>query len=158
MNSSDEDRHRLNTTRDASKAFVERELRALEKAYRDGHPGAAAAAIQLCVSRPLPAWLSTVVLEALRVRTVKRGRLANPQTEMRQNRIHYTRWDAVRELQDRKDDLSDIASNQEERYAAVSELLKGTEAAGSEETIKKSYLLVENAFSDGHGGKFHLIR
>lgn len=146
----------------ARAAFVTDQLRACENAWREGSLPALAKAIQLChrYERPLPAWAVHGALAAVSAQfdastAGRRGRLANRKVAHQQDMIHYARWDAVKELRDRREELGGIASTWEEAYAAVAELLEGTEAAGSEATIKRSYQLVERAFRNGEGARFY---
>ena len=123
---------------------------------------ALADAIAFCAreDRPLPSWASHGALAAIAAQLAapaigRLGRHASREAGHRSDMLHYERWSLVRELQDRADELQDIASTQEERYAAVARL-QGTAAAGSEETIKRSYLLVERAMGEGRGARFYL--
>jgi hypothetical protein len=62
---------------------------------------------------------------------------------------HFERWESLTALRERRDDLAahgdDRAISWEEARAAVAERLAGTDAAGTERTIKASYELVQAA-------------
>jgi hypothetical protein len=79
--------------------FHEDCLRAFARAWADGSLTGLALAIRHCqrCGRLLPDWAATVILQLLG----KPGRLARLAKADRWNRIHYTRWDMVRDLQDR---------------------------------------------------------
>lgn len=136
----------------SSRPFYVRELECLERAYADGSNSALAAAVKLCgVSRqPLPKWVSNGVLLALKEKnTGKRGRPTNDQT-------HYIRWDAVRELRDRREELADTYKpTWEAAYQYVSDMLRGTEAQGEPHSIEASYKKVERIFRKGAGARFY---
>jgi hypothetical protein len=135
--------------------FHEDCLRALARAWADGSLTGLALAIRHCqrCGRLLPDWAATVILQLLG----KPGRLARLAKADRWNRIHYTRWDMVRDLQDRWQEprlAEKYLSTWAATYAYVSEKLAGTEAAGEPDTIKKSYRLVEALFRVGKGARF----
>jgi hypothetical protein len=76
-----------------------------------------------------------------------------PDAEKRDRRAfnnHRKRWEAVRELRERQQQIleqfnDDRGKTWETRWKAVSEILDGTEAAGSPETVRASYKLIETA-------------
>ncbi|MGC2338824.1 MAG: hypothetical protein WA625_24145 [Pseudolabrys sp.] len=80
----------------------------------------------------------------------------------RQDMVHFTRFDAVTELRERRHGLlaqhnDDRGSTWEKCYAAVAELLEGTKAAGTEGTIKASYQYVKREIEEGRGDRFLLM-
>jgi hypothetical protein len=76
----------------------------------------------------------------------------------RQDLIHHTRWELVRDLRERRHEFDDDRGTSWERcYETVSEALEGTVAAGSPDTIKASYNIVQRALKkDVAGGSFYL--
>ena len=148
---------------DLRERFIQRELDNLE---RVGSDEALLAAIQWCAEyqRPLPTWAVKGVQRALTDLGIKavarKGRHARRETAARESRIHYTRWDAVHELRDRRHELQTLGYKPtwEEAYFNASETLQGTEAAGSPEAIKKSYQLVNRLFKSAKGARFYVIK
>lgn len=138
-------------------------LRSLARAWGDGSLSALVDAVKWCQrkSLPLPDWAANGVLQMLSVPDRKLT-LAD-----RRNRIHYARWDVIRELRDRRHELKishpmpDGTKSEgykptwESAYDNASEALAGTEAAGSPDAVKKSYQLVERLFRAGKGARFH---
>jgi hypothetical protein len=140
-------------------------LAACEKAWRSGLLLAVADAVEICrLSRqPPPDWLAEAVAVTVTKRMTKFER-----RRRRQDMIHLVRWDAVTELRERRHELlndprhdpdkpDDRGMTWEKCYAAVSELLAGTEAAGADDTIKASYIYVQRETEAGHGDRFLLI-
>jgi hypothetical protein len=83
--------------------------------------------------------------------------LANPtrlakllKAARRDRRIHLPRWELVKELQERRDELARAPVNLEPTLDAAfenaSKALRGTKAAGAPDTIKKSWHSVERRF------------
>ena len=72
----------------------------------------------------------------------------------RDRRLHLPRWELVKELQERRDELARAPANFEPTLDAAfekaSKALRGTKAAGAPDTIKKSWLLVERRFQARH--------
>lgn len=130
----------------------DRKLNHLERAYADGNHTALKAAVKICgnANRPLPEWVRDGVLIALGGnKRSKRGRPRN-------DHVDYTRWDLVRELRDRRDELADeYKPTLEAAYQYASEKLRGTEAQGEPHSIEASYKKVERIFRDGGGARFH---
>jgi hypothetical protein len=128
-------------------------LGALARGWDDGSLSALMNAVKHCRQNnlPLPHWAANDVLRTL----------ANPDRRLagadRRNRIHYTRWDMVHELRDRRQELaaSGYRPTWPEAYENASQALSGTAAAGSPEVIKKSYQKVERSFRVGKGARFH---
>jgi hypothetical protein len=119
----------------------------LERAWRDGSPTAVLDALHFCWGhkRPPPDWLLTAVQDSISKQLSRRDR-----RNFHSDQIHYTRWDAVVEARER------FGMTWPDAYAAVSELLKGTLAEGSEETIKSSYRLVQKDMRGGSAGRFYI--
>jgi hypothetical protein len=137
------------------------ELRRLERAWHDGSCRALAKAVLLCrqCNCPLPDWTVHAVLALITTRG-KQFRSGNQTHEEweRQNAIHYVRWDMVRELRDRKEDLAYIIDpTWDSAFEQVSKHLQGKAEAGSPDAIKKSYQFVEQIFRSGKGGRFLLL-
>jgi hypothetical protein len=65
--------------------------------------------------------------------------------------VLYTRWDAVTELRDGKEELSLRGYKQtwEATYANAAEMLIETPANGDTETIRKPYQLIQRLFRSG---------
>ncbi len=99
---------------------------------------------------PAPQWVRAAVLIALNgANTGKRGRPRN-------DAVDYARWDAVRELRDRRQELRDtLKPTWEAAYENASEMLEGTEAQGEPHSIKASYQRVERLLRSGGGARFH---
>jgi hypothetical protein len=130
-----------------------------EKAWLAGISPAVADAVAICRTyrQAPPAWLVEAVI------TVAKASLTPVETRRRrENMIHLTRWDAVRDLRDRRHQLleqhgDNRGTSWERCFAAVSEYLEDTEAAGSESTIRASYDIVQRAIRAGRGGEFLLV-
>ena len=153
----------------------ERELGRSERAWRGGSvPTALVDAIILChkARKPIPLWTAqgavTLIMMLMRGKSLKtHGRLAHPMRRYRSAMIDYERWDAVKELEDRRHELvavvqalSDNERDQRPAFAnleheasvgsrceAVAELFEQTNnrAKGSPETILRSYKKVNRA-------------
>jgi hypothetical protein len=141
--------------------FIERELQALARSYVDGNASAVVSAVKWCdrYKHPLPSWASNAIVQLLSGgRKTGVGRLANSDEADRQNRIHYSRWDAVKELRERRGELEAFGYRPtwEDAYANASEMLQNSEAAGSAEAIKRSYQIVERLFRSGKGARFYV--
>jgi hypothetical protein len=148
-------------TRDAIDGFLARELGSAQRAWKQGNERGLRQALLLCerFHRPLPRWATAGLLSLLDgEKAVKNwtGRHARAATASAEDMKHFTRWDAVREMRDRQPELASIASTWDATYAAVAELLEGSEAAGTEETIARSYKLVQREMRAGRGGRFYL--
>jgi hypothetical protein len=86
---------------------------------------------------PLPRWLADATIALICNRM--------PAAEQRQQSdfaIHKMRWKAVRESRAQH-------MTWERCWPSASDMLDGTEAGGSEETIRKSYELIQNSGGDG---------
>ena len=140
------------TNRDELRARrLSRLLDRCERGWRAGSLPALAEVVIICEgsSLPLPGWATRGVLDTISEQFAgsadrRRGRTARRCEAYRQDMVHYTRWDAVKELRDRREDLSDIIPpTWEEAYSKAASILERTDAAGSEDTMKRSYQLVE---------------
>jgi hypothetical protein len=138
----------------------ERRMAACESAWRAGNLLAVldAVASSAQLRQPPPAWLIEAVSALVDLRMTPHERRRHEQ-----DLIHYTRWDAVKELRARRRDLfkqddDGRGMTWEKARAAVSVLLEGTAAAGGEDAIKASYDLVEREMREGRGGRFFLGR
>lgn len=128
----------------------DRKLEILERAYADGNRDALRAAVKICARRPAPEWVRDAVLAALN------GANANKRGRPRDDAVDYARWDAVRELRERRQELRDtLKPTWEAAYENASEILKGTKAHGEPHSIKASYQRVERLFRSGGGARFH---
>ena len=142
----------------------EGKLAMCERAWQAGNFPVLIDAIILCAryGRPPPQWATIANLEVLIERyegitRKKRGRIGSvPKNEYRQRQIHYERWDAVRELRDRKAELKDVGCEPtwDAVYENASRILKCTYAAGSPDVIKRSYQMVQRAMKEGQGSLY----
>jgi hypothetical protein len=166
-----QDRPSLAERRDASRNV---ELQRLERVWREERKiEALAAALVLCSEGrvALPEWAAIGVQQVLATLIS-----ATPDYMM-----HYTRWDLVSELRDRKAELFerqrheapklrkldpkgekygepryDLQPTWDAAYENASKALAGTKYEGSADTIKKSYQLIERLFNSG--GRLYSIR
>jgi hypothetical protein len=131
------------------------QLAACEKAWRAGLLLAVTKGLEICrlYRQPPPGWIVGAVAKVVKERMTKFER-----RRYRQDLIHYERFDAVRELRERRHELAKLGDNRgaswERAYDAVSDLLKGTRAAGSADTVKASYQYVQTEFKAGRAGRF----
>ena len=129
-----------------------------QKAYRSGVLLAAAEAVEVCRMwrQPPPDWLVDAVAVAISKRMTKIEK-----KRRRQDMIHYTRWSEVQDLRERRHDFlrygDDSGMTWEKCYAAISKRLENTDAAGSEDTIKASYELVQRDQRAGGTGRFLML-
>jgi len=162
---------RADATHDQA-AFVARELRRYQRAYGDGSlPGswpALAEAVVLCAQfgLALPAWATAVVLVLLRERFHKApkgagkkgGRHSKPSTAHNDFMKHFARWDAVIELQERREDDPEfrarLRQNRETTFSAVSRILEATDPTATVGNVEKSFDLVKNLLRTGKGMQF----
>jgi hypothetical protein len=114
-------------------------------------------ALALCAShrRPPPLWLVEEVAQLVEASTTPIDK-----KRRRHDMVHLARWDAVKELCDRRDEFEergdDRARTWDNRYVAVSELFEGTPAAGEPDTIKASYQFVEREVREKRGWRFYI--
>jgi len=130
----------------------------LEEAWKQNrHPGALADAMLVCFAfrQPTPHWLAMAVFDLIETRMT-------PQEKSRRadNWKHFVRWQVVAELRARRYELlaidDDSAKTWERAYAAASDRLQNTSAAGSAEAMKKSYKKVQRAMKADRGVQFIL--
>jgi hypothetical protein len=162
-----------------------RELSQCERAWRNDSVVALTDAIILCHKGqlPMPLWLAqgtiTLIKRLFEGKTLQqRGRLGKATTRHRNDMLHYERWDAVRELEGRQDEivghikrLSLSERNQrpsfvqleinytlEQRCEAVAELFTEMNhpARGSAVTILRSYKLVNRNMNRGNISRYHI--
>jgi hypothetical protein len=129
-------------------------LHVFKRAWDDGSLAALADAVQLCRQWkiPQPDWVADGVLQML-----TEPRLCAKLTAAeRRNNMHYARWDAVRELRDRRGELTAAGYRPtwNDAYRNAAKILAGTEAAGSPGAIEQSYKKVEQLFRVGRGARF----
>jgi hypothetical protein len=129
-------------------------LHVFKRAWDDGSLAALADAVQLCRQWkiPQPDWVADGVLQML----AEPKLCAKLVAAGRRNNMHYTRWDAVRELRDRRGELTAAGYRPtwSEAYRNAAKILAGTEAAGSATAMAKSYQKVEKLFRVGRGARF----
>jgi hypothetical protein len=139
--------------RAAEQIYGER-LRVFKRSWDDGSLAALADAVQLCRQWeiPLPDWVADGVQRML----AEPKLCAKLMATERRNNIHYTRWDAVRELRDRRGELAAAGyrPSWNDAYCNAAEKLADTEAAGSPAAVAKSYQKVEKLFRVGRGARF----
>ena len=122
-----------------------REVARLERVFLAGDKSSLAEVVLLCgkCERPLPHWAVVAIIEALKGSRFKGEK-------------HYTRWDAVRELRERKEELASLGykATWEAAYENAAEMLKGTAAQGEPEAIKKSYEMINRLMKAGRARPF----
>jgi hypothetical protein len=124
-------------------------MRLAHSRWLGGNLFGAFAAVRLCWRhrQPPPEWLVDAV-EVL----VDRAMGELERRARREWSIHRERWEAFVALREHRHDLAahgdDRGMSWEKARAAVSERLAGSDAAGSERTIKASYELIEKAGGD----------
>jgi hypothetical protein len=136
------DRSEEEQKRECRRAF-NRRMYLLERDWRAGDLPAAAEAARLCWlhRQPLPEWLADAVAAL-----VDRGMTDAEKRDRRALAIHLARWEAVKELRERRQQLleehdDDCGTSWERVWPAVSDIL----AAGSDETVRASYKLIQGA-------------
>jgi hypothetical protein len=123
-----------------------RRMYLLERDWRAGDATAIAEGVRECrlAQQPPPRWLADAVAA-----WIERQMDAAEKRSRRDLAIHMKRWEEVTELHERGHDLleqhgdDDRGTSLERCYVAVSEF--GAEAGVSDETIKASYKLIQNA-------------
>jgi hypothetical protein len=127
------------------KRLFSRRMYLLERDWRAGDATAIAEGVRECrlAQQPPPRWLADAVAA-----WIDRQMDAAEKRSRRDLAIHMKRWEAVTELRERRHDLleqygDDRGTSLERCYVAVSELR--AEAGVSDETIKASYNLIQNA-------------
>ena len=130
-------------------------MKSCEAAWRAGVTAAAVRALGYCrdYGHPPRDWLVAAIAKIARAKET-------PGEAKRRERdaVHYTRWDAVVELRDRRDEFAlrgdARAATWDNVFEAVSELLEGTEAAGGPDAVRRSYELVKRDMDAGLGSKY----
>jgi len=130
--------------------YVRRELARCEQAWKAGIKDAVSDAVALCSDFrcQIPHWLSQAVNDALAGKGLS-------DAKRQQDLVHYVRWDAVRELRDRKGE-DGIPRSWEKCYAHASDILKGTKAEGAPETIRASYKRVAQEMRERLAQRYYL--
>ena len=160
--------------------FNRRELTSYERASAAGNLGAVLSALRHCIKYevPPPAWLLKTTYDlavgaATNKSPRKSGRAGNPFARLRQDLIHFARWDVVTmirrkqtEIREEKSELMSlrsvppdvvrevdnrlrwIGSDWPRAYECAAEELLETDAYGSPSTMKASYQLVERLSRD----------
>jgi hypothetical protein len=110
-----------------------------------GAPEAVADAMRLCreFSKSPPPWLVEAV-------STLAGHVADDKAKRKWDMIHFERWDAVRELRDRKGERG-IPTTWDECYEEAAALL-GVSAA----TVKASYQRVREHMTSGRGKRYYV--
>jgi hypothetical protein len=148
--------------------FIERTLARHESAWRAKSPAALVDAIAFCarVKCPPPEWLVTafraVVPHWAKRAKIRRGPGAYNTLQERfdQDMIDYTRWDALTELRERRQELQDVlrkrwgGTSWLKCYAAVADHLAKTPAAGGPDAVKKSYQRVNRNIKKGDVARY----
>jgi hypothetical protein len=119
-----------------------------EMAWRAGVSAAVVDAISWCrlFQRPPPVWLEYAVADI-----AKRQRTKAEAKRHYEAMVHYTRWDTMVQLCEWRKRLS-----WERRFEIASDLLAGTGAAGSPDTIAKSYKRVQRDFRAQRMAKYYV--
>lgn len=162
-----------------------KEMHRFEQSWHDGSIHALADALIACHKEKaeLPLWLVQGALYCLKLlfegKTLPgKGRLARATTRHHSALIDYHRWDQVKELEDRRDEILSYCLqlsaaerenrpeffnltkdySVEQRCAAVSELLAllNSPAKGSPSTIHRSYKNVEKDMKNGKTSKYYM--
>ena len=159
---------------------VKRKLIRLEETWIDGSVPALVDALILChqSQEPIPLWIAKGAIKLIKMLFTGK-RLSKHATNLQRTyRIDYARWEAVKELVERRDDLLRFIASLpvaerhfrpefvklavdytlEQRCAAVSELFRllKNPAKGTPSTILRSYKLVEHDMRNGQARKYDL--
>jgi hypothetical protein len=134
-----------------------RRLAACRQAYKAGNVVALLDIVETCseFDRPLPVWAAEAVTAKLRlafkISRGKRGRAPTDIAVYRRRQIDFERWDVVRELRDRKDELQELATKWTDNavFKTASKALERTPAFGSPAAMRKSYLKVKQSTASG---------
>jgi hypothetical protein len=175
---------------DSNEALLAREkyddrMHSLEQAWRVGNVPALTDALILCHQErtPLPLWLRRGSLALIKMlftgKSLSRGvKGRTPTTHHRNRLIDYARWDAVKELGDRRDEIKIVIASLScdarerrpkfaglaldfslgARYEAVAELFDLTDdpAKGGVSTIERAYKRVERDMRRGNSGMYRV--
>jgi len=133
--------------------IIRSRLQMYERAARAGSLPAVADAVADCAEFGVspPSWLVQAVTKIVMLQLRApipgaKGRFSTREAVLRNDLVHYERWDAVVELRERDDSLS-----WKKTFVAVSEILKG-DAAGSKDTIEASYKKIQKGVRKRSGG------
>lgn len=130
-------------------------MKRCEAAWRAGVSLAVAEAVSICrIYQHLPPpWLDEAVAQI-----VEQKQTPAEAQEYLFNMKHYTRWDAVKELRERKAEFLERgdtrAATWDNIFSAVSEVLADTAFAGGRDAIEKSYKEVERDMREGKAAKY----
>lgn len=166
--------------------FFKKELRRCERAWHGGSVPALIDAVILChqEQKSMPLWVAqgevTLITGLVEGKNLlqQRGRLGKALTRYRSALIDLARYDAVKELEDRKEELPSIIrglspkgadqrpqfvalarnDNLDQRCAAVSELFQQTNnlAKGEPDTIMRSYKKVTRDLRHDHHARYFI--
>jgi hypothetical protein len=102
-----------------------------------------------------PEWLEEAVIQLV---TESPRKMAARRHRHAMDMVHFERWDIVNELRERKSSLPQ-GKTWDRAYDAASEMLRGTTASGSAESIKRSYKRVARDMREGQpAGKYLVSR
>ena len=159
---------------------VNRKLIRLEETWIGGSVPALVDALILChqSQAPLPLWIAKGAIKLIKMLFVGKKLSKHATNLQRTHRIDYARWEAVKELAERREEmlyriarLSVVERDTQpefaalavdytidQRFAAVSELfrLSNNPAWGTAKTIRRSYKLVEHDMRHGESRKYDL--
>ena len=147
-------------------AFLHRSFVSQRRAWEAGNMPALQDALRMSrqFSVSPPDWVLDAFQGFLRdammgTAVARRGRTARPSVSYREDMKHFERWELVRECREWDDDRGEWARKSlDNAYSIASEYLGGTDVASSEDTIKRSYRLVEHAIKRGLGARFYVAR
>jgi len=127
--------------------FYDRDMGHFKAAWFAGVDVAVGEALRCCrqFQQVPPGWLvdavTQLVTESPRETAKRRKRHAA-------DMLHYERWDCVNELRERKSELPE-GKTWDLAYDAASEMLRGTAAGGSPESMRQSYRRVARDLREG---------
>lgn len=124
------------------------ELERFLEAYKAGHVFALREAFIFAEETltPIPLWIIEGVKKELGTRLSQsmplgKGATGNEHAKAKANYKHFLRWQEVRKAKA-------SGNSWEDSYYAAHEALEGTSAKGEEDTMKKSYQLVQASLND----------
>ena len=122
----------------------ERELNGCKRSFEAGNFGAVLAAIRWCRRHDLtaPPWLldasHALIVEAIRhIKSGKPGRAGNPLARLRQDMIHFARWDTVQMLREKQKETAAEVAGLRKLKSDPSVVLKERDVIVIEEEEKK---------------------